>query len=306
MDIVRMCRMRIRVPDQWWGDYLATLGAARVGEREILALGAEVGWDLLAAYTKEWFDYSEKRMIDVDPRHAEGPGHAHQHARSVSRHAAGRRHHQGDRRGEAGGGDDRGRPPRQPGLHGERPEPLGRLRPFGADGRRSSTRSTIPCPRTRAASAGSRSTSATAASSVGRIHPTSCSVATTNIADRVANPVQAAIAELADGLGMAETGAVIPPSSRRRLRRPRRQAVRQRGLSRLHRRGRHAAQTDGWLTILHVGNAGMCYQDSIEIDELRHPIFVHAAPAPSEHRRRRAASGALSAPIRNSRRSAAI
>ena len=34
--------------------------------------------------------------------------------------------------------------------------------------------------------------------------------------------------------------------------------------------------TDGWLTILHVGNAGMCYQDSIEIDELRHPIFVHA------------------------------
>jgi N-methylhydantoinase B len=33
--------------------------------------------------------------------------------------------------------------------------------------------------------------------------------------------------------------------------------------------------TDGWLTILHVGNAGMCYQDSIEIDELRHPIFVH-------------------------------
>ena len=44
-------------------------------------------------------------------------------------------------------------------------------------------------------------------------HPTSCSVATTNIADRVANSVQAAIAELADGLGLAETGAVLPPSS---------------------------------------------------------------------------------------------
>ena len=64
-DIVRMCRLRIRVPDQWWGDYLATLGAGRVGEREILALGREVGWDLLAAYTKEWFDYSERRMIEV-------------------------------------------------------------------------------------------------------------------------------------------------------------------------------------------------------------------------------------------------
>ena len=43
-------------------------------------------------------------------------------------------------------------------------------------------------------------------------HPTSCSVATTNVADRVANPVQCAIAELADGLGQAETGALIPPS----------------------------------------------------------------------------------------------
>src|SRR6202142_807677 len=27
-DIVRMCRARIRVPDQWWGDYLAMVGAA--------------------------------------------------------------------------------------------------------------------------------------------------------------------------------------------------------------------------------------------------------------------------------------
>ena len=62
-----MCQMRIRVPEQWWGDYLATLGAARVGEREILALGREVGWDLLDAYVREWFDYSEKRMIDGDP-----------------------------------------------------------------------------------------------------------------------------------------------------------------------------------------------------------------------------------------------
>jgi hypothetical protein len=31
--------MRIQVPEQWWGDYLATLGAARVAEREILKLG---------------------------------------------------------------------------------------------------------------------------------------------------------------------------------------------------------------------------------------------------------------------------
>ena len=48
-DVIRMCRMRIRVPDQWWGDYLATLGAARSGERKLLELGAELGWDALHA-----------------------------------------------------------------------------------------------------------------------------------------------------------------------------------------------------------------------------------------------------------------
>ena len=36
--------------------------------------------------------------------------------------------------------------------------------------------------------------------------------------------------------------------------------------------GSHA--TDAWVTIAHVGNAGMCYQDSIEIDEQVFPIFV--------------------------------
>ena len=35
------------------------LGAARIGERELLALGAEIGWDTLHAHEREWFDYSE-------------------------------------------------------------------------------------------------------------------------------------------------------------------------------------------------------------------------------------------------------
>ena len=61
-DIIRMCRLRIRVPDQWWGDYLAMMGAARIGEREVLALGAEIGWDALETFVREWFDYGERRM----------------------------------------------------------------------------------------------------------------------------------------------------------------------------------------------------------------------------------------------------
>ena len=64
-DIIRMCRVRIRVPDKWWGDYLALLGSARVGEREVMNLAAEVGWDRLDRFVAAWFDYSEGRMADV-------------------------------------------------------------------------------------------------------------------------------------------------------------------------------------------------------------------------------------------------
>src|SRR5260221_1913854 len=53
-DVVRMCQMRIRVPEQWWGDYLAMVGAARIGERELLALAADVGWDRLHSHTDRW------------------------------------------------------------------------------------------------------------------------------------------------------------------------------------------------------------------------------------------------------------
>ena len=95
MDIVRMCQMRIRVPDQWWGDYLATLGSARVGEREVLALGREVGWDVLEAYVEQWFDYSEERMKDVIRAMPGGPPHAVEPARPVPRNAGGRRRDQG-------------------------------------------------------------------------------------------------------------------------------------------------------------------------------------------------------------------
>src|SRR3546814_6524035 len=47
------------------GDFLAMLGAARIGEREILDLAAEIGWDQLDAFRERWFDYSEQSMIDA-------------------------------------------------------------------------------------------------------------------------------------------------------------------------------------------------------------------------------------------------
>ena len=54
-----------RVPEIWWGDYLASLGAVRIAERELLALGEEVGWDTLEGYAESWFDYSETKMVEA-------------------------------------------------------------------------------------------------------------------------------------------------------------------------------------------------------------------------------------------------
>lgn len=38
--------------------------------------------------------------------------------------------------------------------------------------------------------------------------------------------------------------------------------------------GAATANTDAWLTICHAGNAGMCFIDSVELDELHFPILV--------------------------------
>ena len=274
MDVVRMCQMRIRVPEQWWGDYLATVGAARVGEREILALGAEIGWDRLEAYTRQWFDYSEKRMVDVIRAMPGGT------ATRTSTHDA--------FPGTPATGitikttvavkpeealievDMTDNPDSMPnGLN------LSEACALSAPmiGIFNSIDHTVP---KNEGSFRRIRIHLRDGCVVGRPrHPTSCSVATTNVADRVANPVQAALADLADGFGQAETGALLPPSC----------GV----VSGVHdgvqyvnevylgcTGGAGTPWTDGWLTILHAGNAGMCYQDSIEIDEMRHPIFVHS------------------------------
>ena len=61
-DIVRMCERRIRVPEQWRGDFLALIGAARIGERRLKELCAARGTEAVAAIVEDWLDYSEQRM----------------------------------------------------------------------------------------------------------------------------------------------------------------------------------------------------------------------------------------------------
>ena len=133
-DIVRMCRMRIRVPEQWWGDFLAMLGAARVGEREVMALADEVGWETLDRFAAEWFDYSERRMVEGAEGIARRQPHGRQHPRSHTRRA-GRRDGQRLRTGRSGRGADRGQSSRQHGFAALRPQHERGLRAHLGDGR---------------------------------------------------------------------------------------------------------------------------------------------------------------------------
>ncbi|MGV9802104.1 hydantoinase B/oxoprolinase family protein [Mycobacterium sp. NPDC003449] len=273
-DIIRMCRARIRVPDQWWGDYLAMMGAARIGERQLNELGSEVGWDVLENYTEAWFDYSEQRMINA-----------------INKLPAGRV--------SASSSHDP-----FPGLpDGVRINVTVDVKPEDATIEVDLT-DNVDCQ-----PSGLNLTEATSltaamigvfnsigpgvppnAGSFRRLsvrlrencivgiprHPASCSVATTNVADRVANAVQAAMATLGDGVGMAEAGASQPPAwavlsgTDSRNGEP---FVNQILLSAVTG-GPGGPQADGWLTLGHVGNAGMMLRDSVEIAEIHHPVRV--------------------------------
>ncbi len=63
-DIIRMCRENIRVPQQWYGDYLAQVGSVRVGERALKELCNRYGADVIKDFIEEWMDYGESRMVD--------------------------------------------------------------------------------------------------------------------------------------------------------------------------------------------------------------------------------------------------
>jgi len=57
-----MCRRRIRVPDVWYGDFLAAVGSARIGERRVKQVVERYGVDTIKEFVKEWLDYSERVM----------------------------------------------------------------------------------------------------------------------------------------------------------------------------------------------------------------------------------------------------
>jgi N-methylhydantoinase B/oxoprolinase/acetone carboxylase alpha subunit len=290
-DVIRMCRMRIRVPDQWWADYLALIGAARIGERRVLALGEELGWDVLQEYTGGWFDYSERRMDAairrlpkgrITTRTAHDPFPGVPDGIPVTVHL--------DVRSDEGivEVDLRDNPDCQPcglNLTESTARTAAMLGVFNAIGRE------VP------PNAGSfrRLRILLRDNCVVGVprHPVSCSVATTNLADRVGNAVQRGFAELADGVGLAEVGLSLPAAwgviSGTDPRAGGRPFINQLILSGVTG-GPGGPDADGWLTLGGIGDAGQPFRDSVEIDELAQPIrileqrIVSDTEGPGRHR----------------------
>lgn len=273
-DIIRMCEMRIRVPAQWRGDFLAAIAAARIGEKELLALGREVGWNKLETFTRQWFDYSETRMEEAlkslpdgtvigASRHDEFPGMPAGGitVKSVITIDAKKGHISVDLTDNVDCqpcglnlSEATARTGAMIGVFNSIdhlvPKNAGSFRRIEVKLRRGCI---VGIP----------------------THPYSCSAATTNIADRVANGVQLAIAELGRGAGMAEVGAVIAPSAgviSGLDARSGRAFVNQIFLA--FSGGAAGPKSDAWWAISHVGNAGMCCIDGIELDELYQPLIV--------------------------------
>lgn len=273
-DILRMCRMRIRVPEQWWGDYLAMLGAARIGERELAALGNEMGWDTLDSFSTQWFDYSERRVDAAIRKLPNGIG-----------------------RGQSTHDPFPGTPEEGIGISAV-------VEVIADEGRVVVDLTDNPdcmpcglnlseaCSRTAALIGVFNSIDHDVPKNAGSFrridvrlrenciagipaHPTSCSVATTNVADRVANAVQRAIADLAPGFGMAEVGSVIAPAAG--VISGIDQKTGQAFINQVFLGFSGGAATphgDAWMSVSHVGNGGLSFQDSIEMAEQAQPILV--------------------------------
>jgi N-methylhydantoinase B len=64
-DIIRMCERRIRAFDTWYGDYLATLGAARLAERRLKEFCTTYGVETVREFVSDWLDYCEQMAADA-------------------------------------------------------------------------------------------------------------------------------------------------------------------------------------------------------------------------------------------------
>lgn len=272
-DIIRMCRARIRVPSQWYGDFLAAVGAARVAERRLKELVAKYGLDTIRRFERDWLDYSEKvtaRAIEALPaatlintgRHDAFepylPDGLDFTVKIAIKPADGR-------------------------IHVDLRENVANV-DCGLNLTESTTRASviagvfnaIPAQIPKNSGAFRRiDIDLNEGSAVGKPKfPHSCSVATTNVTDRLINCVGAAFAALGEPYGVAEGAvgvgagyAVLSGSDSRTDE----EFVNQVCMS--ANGGPGSAYADGWVTWGVPCTSGLMYRDSVEIDEIKMPIM---------------------------------
>jgi len=274
-DVLRMAQVRIRVPSLWYGDFLALLGAARIGERRLLDLINESGPETLEQYERDWFDYSEQRMIAAIRNIPAG---------TVIREG----------RHDPVPGTPDGVPvkvavtvdPEEARIEVDLRDNLD-CQPFGLN----LTEATARTAAMMGVFTGLGAVVPPNAGSFRRLrvhlrencivgiprHPYSCSAATTDLSELTASLVALALGDLGEGFGLAQIGRAQPASM----------AV----ISGIDPRGQGdpfvnqlilavtggagGPHADGWLTILGIGAAGFLFRDSVEIDEMKYPIVVH-------------------------------
>lgn len=64
-EVIDICRANIRAPEQFYGDYLATLSAVRTGERMVKEICEEFGLGKVKLFLREYQDYAEKMARDA-------------------------------------------------------------------------------------------------------------------------------------------------------------------------------------------------------------------------------------------------
>jgi len=274
-DVVRLGMTRIRVPEQWYGDLLAALGAARVAEKRLKELCKKYSAATIKAFIDDWFNYSERMAIQAIKML---PG-------TVV---------------EAEGRHD----PMPPFLN----EPVPIRVKVGIDSKEGlitvDLRDNVDClpcglNQSEACAINNALTGVfncidpdiphnagsfrrlnvllRVGSAVGKLkHPYSSSMATTNIADRIVSTTQSAFAKLGYGYGLSEGsnafGAQLGVVSGNDFRHGGAPYVNQIFLN--AGSGPASPVADGWVTFGAPIVGGLLYRDSIELDEIKQPLLV--------------------------------
>ena len=275
-DFIRQCRTRIRVADTWYGDFLAMMGACRIGEQRLRDLIIGLPENGLENFSKDWMDYSERRMVSALNEMPKGQTQVTLHHDPVP-------------------GADNGVPvnvnlisdPEDAKVTIDLRDNIDCL-PFGMN----LSESTISSAAMFGVFSSIRQQVPLNAGSFRRIevilregcligipkHPFSCSVATTNLSELAGKAVTLGFAKLGDGFGLAELGRHMPPAMAVVSGidpRPGRGAF-QNFLCLLVSNGPGAPEADGWLTSIGLGVAGLQQHDPIEVDEMKYPILVRS------------------------------